>query len=128
MSRQKKTFFDDSKFLGILGEKLTRNHWADVLKEETPLVLVYISAIRTDVTTCQLVGIVKATSKAYKLRIPISRATASRNRQIVRNILVADTKMDTGLKGFLHDVKIVEGLERNGKWQESSTITVIASV
>ena len=104
------------------------NHWADILKEETPLVLVYISAIRTDVTTCQLVGIVKVTSKAYKLKIPISRATASRNRQIVSTILVADTKMETGLKEFVHDVKIVEGLGVNRKWQDSSTITVIARV
>ena len=126
-----KRWTEDSKFLGILAEKLTRNHWSDVLKEETPLVRVYIAAIRSDTTTCALVGLVKATSKAYKLKIPISRATASRNRQIVSNILVADTKMETGLKGFLHDVKIVEGLERvkvKRKWQENSTITFIAKV
>ena len=82
-------------------------------------------------TNCSLVGMMKAVSKCYKLKIPISRATASRNRQLVSNILVADIKKETGLKGFLHDVKIVEGLEsKKGKrkGQESSTITVIARV
>ena len=37
-------------------------------------------------------------SKDVELKIPISRATANRNRQLVSDILVADIKKETGLK------------------------------
>ena len=61
--------------------------------------------------SCTLVNLAKALSKDIELKIPISRATASRNRQLVSDILVAVIKKETGLKGFLHDVKVVEGLD-----------------
>ena len=131
MSRQKKNRTDESKFLEVLVEKLTLNHGAAVLKEEKPLFWGYLLAIRQGMASCTLVNLAKALSKDIDLKIPISRATASRNRQLVRDILVAVIKKETDLKGFLHDVKVVEGLERNKVkccWQEKSTITIIARV
>ena len=131
MSRQKKNRTDGSKFSEVLVEKLTLNHGADILKEEKPLFWGYLLAIRRGMSSCALVNLTKALNKDIDLKIPISRAAASRNRQLVSDILVAVIRKETGLKGFLHDVKVVEGLERNKvkrSWQESSTITVIARV
>ena len=88
-------------------------------------------------TTHAVVILVKATLKSFKDLVPadnniISTSCASfrRNRQLVSNMLAADTKEEPVLKRCFHyDGKVVEGLESNKEEQKKQvSIAVTARV
>ena len=143
MSYQKKsrrgTSSPLSPFMNILVEKLEKKVEVDVTgtvhSNKIPF-RILIGAIRNDMTTSAVFFVVKAALKDVKDLVPdnnnisTSRASYRRNRQLVSNMLAADTKEEPVLKRCFHyDGKVVEGLQRyKGEQKRQVSIAFTARV